>query len=76
MARYLARAAPAGAPAIRVARLHQEGTFHMAGQGWKDFTAVEVFRVDDPAFYWDAGIAMVPVLPPPPSISTRPLSFA
>lgn len=62
VAAYLDRAVPAGAPAIRVARLEQRGEFRM-GDTWKPFAATEVFGAPDPAFYWDAEIRMLPLVP-------------
>jgi hypothetical protein len=63
--RYLARAIPEHAEQIVAARLTQEGTFQMGEgpAGWRPFTAVEAFRASEPAFYWDARIAMVPGVP-------------
>jgi hypothetical protein len=65
VSRYLARAVPEDADPIVEVRLTQEGTFQMGEgpSGWKPFTAVEVFRASDPAFYWDARIAMAPGVP-------------
>ena len=62
VARYLARAAPDSARPMRTARLRQEGTFQMGEgeNGWRPFTADEVFRVSPPAFYWDARISVAP----------------
>ena len=62
VARYLARSVPPSAPEIRHARLRQEGTFQMGEgeEGWRAFAADEVFRVNPPAFYWDARIAVAP----------------
>ena len=63
--RYLAGAVPEHAEQIVEARLTQKGTFQMGEgpAGWRPFTAVEVFRASDPAFYWDARIAMAPGVP-------------
>jgi hypothetical protein len=62
VARYLARSVPGTIPDVGTARLRQEGTFQMAEgeEGWRPFTAEEVFRVNPPAFYWDARIAVAP----------------
>ena len=62
VAAYLARAIPAGTKGLRTARLRQEGEFQMGDgpEGWKPFTATEVFAATSPAFYWDAKIAMAP----------------
>jgi uncharacterized protein DUF6920 len=64
LARYLTRAVPRAAAQIRVARLTQRGFFQMGEgpDGWRPFTATEVFRVADPGFYWDAKIEMAPLL--------------
>lgn len=62
VASYLARAVPEGASPIRFARLEQQGQFRM-GDDWKPFTAVEVFSGLPPAFYWDAKIQMLPLVP-------------
>lgn len=62
VARYLARSLPSPTPQVESARLHQKGTFQM-GEGedaWRRFTAEEVFRVNPPAFYWDARIEVAP----------------
>jgi hypothetical protein len=64
VARYVAQAIPRDAPRVRTARLRQSGTF-LLGTGpdaWRAFSAREVFRVDPPAFYWDARIRMVPLV--------------
>jgi hypothetical protein len=64
VARYLSRAVPPSAPEIEGARLQQTGTFQMGEgeEGWRAFTAQEVFRVNPPAFYWDARISVAPGL--------------
>jgi hypothetical protein len=59
--RYLARALPAGAPPIVVARIEQEGEFRL-GDAWKPFRASQVFTAGHPGFVWDARIRVAPGL--------------
>ena len=60
--RYLRRAIPDGTGFIATAHLEQRGHFQMGEgpEGWKPFTATEVFRASSPGFLWDAAIAMAP----------------
>jgi len=62
--RYLRLVLREGQPVPHGARLRQEGTFNMKadGDGWKPFSAVQQVLLQQPAFVWDARIALAPGL--------------
>ena len=64
VARYLGHSIPREPPRIQLVRLRQSGTFLLGTDpdGWRVFSATEVFGVNPPAFYWDARIRMAPLL--------------
>jgi len=59
--RYLDRTIPRGMPPVNVVRVGQAGEFRL-GNRWKPFRATQVFRIEPPAFCWDADIRMAPGL--------------
>lgn len=61
IARYLARAVPAGAPRVRRATLRQVGRIALVGNRWAPFAAHQHVAVRDPGFVWDASIQVAPL---------------
>lgn len=60
--RYFEFALAPRQPRIRVARMHQKGTFATKRDAWSPFDATEVFTVTPPGFVWDARIRMSPLM--------------
>ncbi|HSM51671.1 MAG TPA: DUF6544 family protein, partial [Thermoanaerobaculia bacterium] len=66
VARYLGRVLADGEPVPRLVQVAWHGAFNMGGpgkDGWKHFTARQLFVPGAPGFVWDARIAMARGVP-------------
>ncbi len=58
--RFVRFAIPDGTARAQHARIEHAGQFAMKRDTWSTFTSIEFFRVQRPAFVWDARIQMFP----------------